>query len=334
MRGTRGAPGDSSAGYETREPKRTSAEALPSWRESAALEAITSFVEATTREGGTFVPRESRVAVFDNDGTLWCEKPMPNELAFLLQRLDRMARSEAALRERQPWKAAYEKDYEWLNETIVKHYSGDDSGLKTLAQGVLGAFAGWSVEDYAAAADGFVKTEHPTLGRSFLRTGYLPMVELLRYLEANGFQTYIASGGSRDFMRRFAQEIYGIPPERVIGSSTELRYRADADGNGGDIVYQAEPEVFDDGPAKPVRIWSRIGRRPILACGNSNGDVPMLEFAGGRQTLRLLVLHDDQEREFAYTRGAEVALARAKKEAWSVISMKNDWARVFDEKTE
>ena len=137
------------------------------------------------------------------------------------------------------------------------------------------------------------------------------MTELLRYLEANGFAVYIASGGSRDFMRMFAEAIYGIPPERVVGSSNELQYRED-DG-GGSVVYQDQPDVFDDGPAKPVRIWSRIGRRPILAGGNSNGDLPMLQFAGGpsRAGLRLLVLHDDADREFDYTAGAEDALEQA-----------------------
>ena len=146
------------------------------------------------------------------------------------------------------------------------------------------------------------------------------MVELLRYLEANGFTTFIASGGDRDFMRPFADDIYGIPPERVIGSSNALRY----DDEAGTLAYLAEPDVFDDGPVKPVRIWSRTGRRPIVAGGNSNGDVPMLRFAGGPDpALRLLVLHDDAEREFDYTTGAETALERAADEGWTVISMKD-----------
>jgi haloacid dehalogenase-like hydrolase len=155
------------------------------------------------------------------------------------------------------------------------------------------------------------------------------MIELLDYLEANGFTSYIASGGDRDFMRPITQEIYGISPERVIGSSNGLRY--DEDDDGGSISYLAEPDVFDDGPTKPVRIWSRIGRRPVLAVGNSNGDVPMLRGAGGesRSTLRLLVLHDDAEREFDYTAGAEQALETAKAEGWTVVSVRDDWAAVF-----
>jgi hypothetical protein len=155
------------------------------------------------------------------------------------------------------------------------------------------------------------------------------MVELLRFLESHGFTCFIASGGSRDFMRVITGELYGIPPERVVGSSFGLRYADDE--HGGSLAYLAEPDVFDDGPTKPVRIWSRIGRRPILAAGNSNGDVPMLRYAGGRSrpALRVLVAHDDAEREFAYTAGAEQALERAGAEGWAVVSVKDDWATVF-----
>ncbi len=155
------------------------------------------------------------------------------------------------------------------------------------------------------------------------------MVELLRYLEHHGFVTYIASGGDRDFMRPVAGEMYGVPPERVIGSAIGLEYRESGDGN--DLLYKSKIEFFDDGPTKPIRIWSRIGRRPIVAGGNSNGDIPMLNFAGGaaRPGLRLLLLHDDPEREFDYTAGAEKSLERADRDGWTVISIKNDWSRVF-----
>jgi hypothetical protein len=154
-------------------------------------------------------------------------------------------------------------------------------------------------------------------------------MKLLRYLEASGFSTYIASGGDRDFMRTISHGIYAIPPERVVGSSNALRY-VESNGNGA-VVYQAEPDVFDDGPTKPVRIWSRVGRRPLLACGNSNGDIQMLRFAGGpdRRALRLLVLHDDAEGEFDYTAGAETSLDAARSEGWTVISVKEDWTTVF-----
>jgi phosphoserine phosphatase len=299
---------------------------LASWNDTPTCEAIVSFAESAAQS----VPPEERVAVFDNDGTLWCEKPMPAELGFILRRLAQMADEDATLREKQPWKAAREHDYSWLGGVIEKHYAGDDSDVKVLMGGILQAFADQTVERYVAAAAAFLSdAPHPTLGRGLKDCGYLPMVELLRFLESHGFTCYIASGGSRDFMRAIAHDIYGIPPERVIGSSNGLRYSDDE--HGGALAYLAEPDVFDDGPTKPVRIWSRIGRRPICACGNSNGDIPMLRFAGGndRPALRLLVLHDDPEREFDYVTGAEKALEQARSDGWTVVSVKDDWATVF-----
>ena len=304
---------------------------LPSWRDTATRSAIVAFVESVTRTGGAgFVPPEERVATFDNDGTLWCEKPMPIELGFILRRLAAMADQDPTLRDRQPWKAAHDEDYRWLGDVITKHYHGDDSDVKVLIGGVLQAFAGMTVDDYGAAAHRFLhEGRHPTLGRRFHECGYRPMIDLLAYLEANGFTCYIASGGDRDFMRPVTQAIYGIPSERVIGSSNALRYEPDE--HGGQVVYLAEPDYFDDGPVKPVRIWSRIGRRPVLAAGNSNGDIEMLQFAGGpsRPGLSLLVLHDDPEREFDYVAGAERALEEAKARSWTVVSVKRDWATVF-----
>ena len=301
-------------------------EPLASWNDGATKAAVVDFVERVSAEG---IPPEERIAVFDNDGTLWCEKPMPIELGFILQRLAEMADQDAGLRDRQPWKAAHENDYAWLGDVITKHYQGDDSAVKILLGGILQAFGGWTVDEYAAAADDYLgDAAHPTLGRGLTECVYAPMIELLEFLEANGFTNYIASGGDRDFMRPVTQRLYGIPPERVIGSSNALRYEERE--NGGAIVYEAKPDVFDDGPIKPVRIWSRIGRRPLIAVGNSNGDSEMLAFAGGERTaLRLLVLHDDAEREFAYTAGAEQALDRAGKQGWTVVSVKEDWQTVF-----
>jgi phosphoglycolate phosphatase-like HAD superfamily hydrolase len=304
---------------------------LAAWNDGPATAAIREFVARVTDDGSPeFVPPEERVAVFDNDGTLWCEKPMPIELGFILQRLAAMAEQDPKLRDRQPWKAAHAKDYGWLGGVITRHYAGDDSDVKVLLGGILQAFAGMDVEDYQAAAHRFLhQGRHPTLGRPFAECGYLPMIELLGYLEANGFATYIASGGDRDFMRPVTQAVYGIPSERVIGSSNALRYEPSE--HGGSIVYLSEADVFDDGPVKPVRIWSRVGRRPILAAGNSNGDIPMLQFAGGpsRPGLRLLVLHDDPEREFDYTAGAERSLEQAAAQGWTVVSIRRDWATVF-----
>jgi phosphoserine phosphatase len=303
---------------------------LASWRDTATRQAIVKFVDQVTQEGGPdYVAPADRVAVFDNDGTLWCEKPMPIELGFILHRLAEMAEADASLRATHPWKAAHERDYAWLGATMTKHYGGDDDDLKVLMGGILRAFEGMRVEEYAAAADAFMHQDHPTLGRRFRQCGYQPMIELLRYLEDNGFSTFIASGGDRDFMRPVTDEIYGIPAERVIGSSTALDYQDSQDG--GSLVYLAQLDMFDDGPAKPVRIWSRTGRRPILAAGNSNGDIPMLHFARGPagQALRLLLLHDDAEREFDYTAGAERSLDSASEEGWTVVSIQRDWGTVF-----
>ena len=306
-------------------------EPLPSWNDTAARRAIMQFVEAVSgADQKGQVPPEERVAVFDNDGTLWCEQPMPIQLDFILRRLVAMADQDRALRPRQPWKAAYDKDYQWFGQVVARHYHGDDRELPVLAAGVLQAFAGITVEDFEAQADSFLRSaQHPTLGRGYLACAYAPMVELLGYLEANGFSNYIASGGGRDFMRPISQEVYGVPRQRVIGSSTTLAWQPNE--GGGRIVRKPELDVLDDGPAKPVRIWSRVGRRPLLAAGNSNGDLPMLAFAQqpGRPSLRLLVLHDDPEREFDYTTGAERALEEAEAQGWTVVSIKNDWVTVF-----
>jgi phosphoglycolate phosphatase-like HAD superfamily hydrolase len=303
---------------------------LDSWNDGAAKHAIEEFVKRVTTPGADFVSPAARVAVFDNDGTLWSEKPLPVELGFILQRLSAMAVEDASLRDKQPWKAAYEKDYAWLGDVITKHYHGDDTDVKVLISGILKAFGGMSVDAYQAAAEAFLqKAQHPSLGRRFRDCGYGPMVELLRYLEAHGFVNYIASGGDRDFMRVVTEELYGVPAERVVGSSNGLCYTEDE--GFGTVAYLAKPDVFDDGPAKPVRIWSRIGRRPILAFGNSNGDIQMLQFAGGARqpALRLLLLHDDKVREFNYTAGAEKSLQLARTRGWTIVSMKNDWKSVF-----
>jgi phosphoglycolate phosphatase-like HAD superfamily hydrolase len=300
---------------------------LPSWNDGAAKEAILAFGRRVAAAG---VPPAERVAVFDNDGTLWCEKPLYIQLDFLLRRLAAMAEADAALREVQPWKAARERDYAWLGGAVTKHDRGDDGDVRVLLGGILRAHGGLSVEAFEAEAAAFLGTaQHPTLGRPYRACVYAPMVELLRYLEAGGFTPYIASGGGRDFMRPVTQALYGVPRERVIGSTVALRYEPGPDG--GAVVRRPEADVLDDGPEKPVRIWSRIGRRPLLAAGNANGDVEMLQFAGGagRPALRLLVRHDDGEREFAYTAGAERALERAGAEGWTVVSVRRDWATVF-----
>jgi hypothetical protein len=304
---------------------------LSSWRDGPAKASIDAFVAQVCGAGGSPpVPVEDRVAVFDNDGTLWTEKPMPIQLDFFLRRLAEMAQADPALRERQPWKAAYEHDHGWLGALVAEHYAGDETNVKVLAAGILTAYAGISVEDFEAQSDRFLRsTRHPTLGRGYLECTYAPMVELLGHLTANGFSNYIASGGGRDFMRPISQEVYGVPRQRVIGSTAALAYTSDE--RGGTITHKPEADYLDDGPEKPIRIWSRTGRRPLLAAGNSNGDVPMLQFTQHQDKpfLRLVVLHDDAEREFAYTAGAERALDAAGEHGWTVVSVRDDWATVF-----
>jgi phosphoglycolate phosphatase-like HAD superfamily hydrolase len=298
---------------------------LESWTDgpgSSAKAAIVDFVGRVTAEGGPdFVAAEDRVAVFDNDGTLWCEKPMYIQLDFLLRRFKEQAEADPSLREKQPYKAAYTGDLKWLGDTVTKHYQGDDTDLKPLVAAILTSQHEITVDELRGRFDAFfADAKHPTLERPYTACGYAPMVELLRYLEGNGFTCYIVSGGGRDFMRPITGPLYGIPPERVVGSSVGLVYR------DGDLYTTATPEFLDDGPVKPARLWSRIGRRPIFAAGNSNGDIEMLEFTHG---LRLLILHDDADREFDYVGGAEKALDLASSGGWTVVSMKNDWATVF-----
>jgi len=304
---------------------------LDTWNDGPTKSAIVDFVDRVTREGGPdYVAPEARVAVFDNDGTLWTEKPMYIQLDFLVRRFREQAQADKSLRERQPYKAAYEEDLTWLADVMAKHDRGDDSDLKTLLAAVFSAHEAITVEEHARRVRAFfAEAKHPTLGRPYTLCGYRPMVDLLRYLEANDFTNYIVSGGARDFMRPITSLLYGIPPERVVGSSVGLIYRPHEDV--GHLFTTSQPEFLDDGPMKPVRLWSRIGRRPIFAAGNSNGDIQMLEYTGTptMPSLRLLILHDDAEREFAYTTGAEDALDTSAISGWTVASMKNDWVTVF-----
>jgi phosphoserine phosphatase len=304
---------------------------LESWNDGPTKSAITDFVARVIEEGGPdYVEPAGRVAVFDNDGTLWTEKPLVIQLDFTVRRFRELAESDPSLQDQQPYKAAYEGDLHWMGAAMVKHYRGDDSDLKLLMVAVPRAFESVTVEDYdRRVKEFFNNADNPQLKRPYLGCSYLPMIELLRYLEAKGFTTYIASGGDRDFMRPVAEDMYGIPPERIIGSALGITYSTE--GGQSLLLYKGAMEFFDDGPEKPIRIWSRIGRRPILAFGNSNGDVPMLEFSGTPSTpsLQLLLLHDDADREFDYTAGAEQALDVAVQQNWTVVSIKNDWNTVF-----
>ncbi len=210
---------------------------LRSWRDTRTREAIVDFVQSV--DG----PAEDRVATFDNDGTLWCEKPIPIQLDFLLHRMAQQAADDPSLASRQPYKAASERDLAWLGQAMVKHYQGDDTDIGLLMAASGAAFGGTTVEAFSAQVrDWFATAEHPTLGRPYLACAFVPMVELLRYLEANGFRTFIASGGDRDFMRPFAEELYGVPPERVIGSAYGLE--VDATGDDLHLLYKTEIDFF------------------------------------------------------------------------------------------
>ncbi len=300
---------------------------LQSWRPGPALDAITAFVEAVTT-GPDALPPEERVAVFDNDGTLWTEKPMPTQLHFIVQQWAAAAAADPELARQQPYAAAAAGDLHWIGRAVDKHYSGDDADLRTMIGAIVRSTAGMSVHDYQAEVERFYQqAEHLTLKAPYANAVYQPMRELLDHLADNGFACYIVSGGDRDFMRPITQRFYGIPPERVVGSAIGLEFDAATD----DVRYGAAFDFLDDGPEKPVRIWSRIGRRPVLAVGNSNGDLPMLRFPRSHpRWLSLLVHHDDDGRGDApYDAGAEEALASAEEDGITVVSVRRDWETVF-----
>jgi phosphoserine phosphatase len=294
-------------------PAPAAADPLPSWRGGAARESVLGFVESVTTPGPSFVPAAERIATFDNDGTLWCEKPQYIQADFLFRRLAEMAAADPAKASEQPWKAVVEDDRQWLGE-LLQH-------LPELAKGVTQAYAGITTSAFAdVVSDFFATARHPTLGVPYSAVTYRPMRDLISLLEAHDFQVYVCSGGGRDFVRAVAVDLYGIPPERIIGSSTTIEYR---DGD----LYRTEglEQPIDDGPGKPVHIWARVGRLPLLAAGNADGDIGMLESS----RLSVLVHHDDGEREFAYDRGAERALAAAAERGWTVVSMREDFAKIF-----
>ena len=300
------------------------------WENTPPKKAITDFgAKVTTPSGPDYVPPEERIATFDNDGTLWCERPLPQG-AFIMQRLAAMAEKDPSLRQTQPWQAAYAQDFSWVDEAITKEHKGDSSDMTLLLNSSAKAFAEMSVAAFAALVTAYYQSaRHPQYQVPYPQVVFLPMVELLAYLDANDFTTFIVSGGGRDFMRPITQQIYGVPAERVLGSSPTLSFKAD--DQGAQVVRQAGVSVFDEGPVKAVRIWEHIGRRPILAAGNTNGDLGMLQFTERKEhpTLRLLVVHDDADREYSYTAGTEKVVKMVQAQGGTQISMKNDWTQVF-----
>ncbi|GAA3226285.1 HAD family hydrolase [Oerskovia jenensis] len=300
---------------------------LPSWRDTPTRRAILDLVAAVAT-GPDALPPAERVAVLDNDGTLWTEKPLPVQLHFLVAQWAQAAANDPALAESQPYRAAATGDLAWLGGAVDKHYAGDDTDLRLLIEAVVAAQAGRSVGTYADSVRAFLdEATHPALGTPYRYATYQPMRELLDLLRAHGFSTYITSGGDRDFMRPFTEDYYGVAPEQVVGSSLGLSYDDETD----DVVYGSSFSFMDDGPEKPVRIWSRIGRRPVLAVGNSNGDVPMLAYAAGHpRGMAVLIRHDDPDRgDLPYDKGADQALIAAADRGWTVVSVRDDWSQVF-----
>ena len=302
------------------------AEPLPSWNDGPAKQAITDFVTAVTDQGGAdFVPAAERIAVFDNDGTLWIEQPIYVQLAFVLDRLEAMAPQHPEWQEQQPFKAALEGDKATLG----------DAGMEGLMELLMATHAGMTSADFAGVAADWIGTaRHPRFDRPYTELVYQPMLELLDYLRANDFKTYIVSGGGIAFMRPWTERVYGIPPEQVVGSQIELAYEV----RDGEPVLVRQPEIafIDDKAGKPVGIARHIGRRPLLAFGNSDGDYQMLEWttaAPGRQ-LGLILHHDDAEREYAYDRDSHIGrldkgLDDAADNGWVLVSMQRDWRQVF-----
>jgi len=307
-------------------PSRAGDDPLPSWNEGASKSALLAFVAATTDEGSPdFVPAADRIAVFDNDGTLWCERPVYVQAVFVRDRVRALVADHPEWRDREPFRAVLEDDREGIAEV----------GRKGLVDLVTATHAGMTADEFRRVVEVWTASaEHPRFKRPYTRCVYQPMLELLAYLRARGFTTYIVSGGGVEFMRAWAEPVYGTPPERIIGSTIRTTYEL-RDGVP-QLVRLPEVDYIDDGPGKPVCIGKFIGKRPIAAFGNSDGDYEMLRYttAGPGRRLGLIVHHTDAGREYAYDRDSPVGrLARALDEApargWAVVDMKRDWKAVF-----
>ncbi len=302
------------------------ADPLPSWNDGAARRAIVSFVAAVTTAGSPdFVAPEQRVATFDNDGTLWCEQPMYVQLAFALDRTKALAPLNPDWTTRQPFAAALSNDMGALAK----------AGETGMADLVAQTHAGMTPEQFGGIVrDWLAKSAHPRFKRPYTDLVYQPMQEVMDYLRANGFRVFIVSGGGVEFMRAFASSTYGVPLNHIVGSSIQTRFEL---RNGRPELFRLPKiDFIDDGPGKPVGIQSHIGVRPIAAFGNSDGDMEMLQWttmAGGRR-LGVIIRHTDAEREYAYDRSSafgrlDRALDAAAANQWTVVSMKDDWKRVF-----
>jgi phosphoserine phosphatase len=303
-----------------------SVDPLPSWNDTAARRAIISFVrDVTTPNSPRFVPEAERIAVFDHDGTLWAEQPMYVQLAFALDRVKALAPQHPEWKTTPPFSAVLSGDLKAIAA----------AGEKGLLDLLVATHAGMTTDEFAATvSDWLAKARHPRFGRPYTETVYQPMLELLAYLRANGFKTYLVSGGGVEMIRSFSERVYGVPPEQVVGSTIATEYRV-KEGVPA-IVRLPKVDFVDDKAGKAVGIQKFIGRRPILAFGNSDGDFQMLEWttAGPGPRLGLILRHDDAEREYAYDRKSpfgrlDKALDEAPGKGWRIVSMKDDWKSVF-----
>jgi phosphoserine phosphatase len=313
-------------------PALAGTDPLPSWKDGPTKHAIFEFVKNVTDDSSPkFVPPAERIATFDNDGTLWVEHPMYTQLAFALDRIKALAPQHPEWKTEQPFEAVLDDDLAALGA----------AGVKGMLELVMASHAGMTTGEFETiVTDWLQKARHPRFKRPYTELSYQPMLELLAFLRANGFKTYIVSGGGVEFMRPMTEKVYGIPPEQVVGSTIQTRYEV----RDGTPVLMRLPEIgfVDDKAGKPVGINEFIGRRPIAAFGNSDGDRQMLEWtgAGSGPRLMMMVLHDDARREYAYGpanglpdtkfgRFSGSLMDEAKRKGWVVISMKKDWKRIF-----
>jgi phosphoglycolate phosphatase-like HAD superfamily hydrolase len=292
---------------------------LASWVDGSAKQAILDFVEEVTTPGPGFVAPADRVATFDNDGTLWVEQPLPPQFDFVFRAWALEAKADPTLAQQQPYKALVERDTEFFEGVATQ----DPDVVATLLDAFSRSWAGTTPEAFDEQVREWLTTvKQPKLGRPYVELVYQPMLELFDLLRSNEFRVFVCSGGGRDFMRVFAEEAWGIHKENVIGSAAAYTY------TDGRIVRSAELlGGLDLGPGKPEHIFAQTGRLPIFAGGNGDVDIEMLQSA----TFALLVSHDDEQREFSYTKGAEAALGMATEAGWTLVSMKNDWTAVFHE---
>jgi phosphoglycolate phosphatase-like HAD superfamily hydrolase len=306
---------------------RAQTDPLPSWNEGSVKNAITDFVARVTSQGAPdFVPAEQRIATFDNDGTLWPEQPVYFQLAFSFDRVKAMAPQHPEWKTTQPFKAVLERDLKALAAF----------GERGLVQIAAATHTGMTTEEFSRIVLDWIATaRHPRFNRPYTDLVYQPMLELLAYLRANGFKTFIVSGGGIEFMRPWVERVYGIPPEQVVGSSGEVKFQIGPDGKPV-LMKLPKIEFIDDGPGKPVGINRFIGRRPILAFGNSDGDLQMLQWtaAGSGARLMGIVHHTDGEREYAYDRQSNIgkldkAWDEARKRGWLVVDMSKDWKTIY-----